>query len=45
MILDEINNAMPPEEIKEWNEMNLEGRVERSCCENQHRKNKLVVVL
>ena len=31
MTLDEMNNAKPPEELKEWNEMNLEGRVERSC--------------
>ena len=42
---DEINNAMPPEELKEWNEKNLEGRVERSCWENQQQKNKLVVDL
>ena len=29
MILDDINNAMPPEELKELNEKNLEGRVRR----------------
>ena len=29
MTLDEMNNAMPPEELKEWNEKNLEGRIER----------------
>ena len=29
MALDEMNNAKPPEELKEWNEMNLEGRIER----------------
>ena len=28
--LDEMNNAMPPEELKEWNEKNLEGRIEWS---------------
>ena len=28
---DEMNNAMPSEELKELNEKNLEGRVERSC--------------
>ena len=31
MALDEMNNAMPPEELKEFNEKNLEGRIERSC--------------
>jgi len=31
MALDEMNNAMPPEELKELNEKNLEGRIERSC--------------
>ena len=36
---------MPPEELKEWNEKKLEGRVERSCWENQQQKNKLVVDL
>ena len=25
MTLDEMNNAKPPEELKEWNEKNLEG--------------------
>ena len=25
MIVDEMNNAMPPEELKEWNEKNFEG--------------------
>ena len=45
MTIDEMNNAMPPEELKEWNEKNLEGRVERSCWENQQRKNKLDVDL
>ena len=29
MTLDEMNNAKPPKELKEWNDMNLEGRVER----------------
>ena len=29
MALDEMNNAMPPEELKELNEKNLEGRIER----------------
>ena len=45
MTLDNISDAMPPEELKEWNEKNLEGRVERSCWQNQQRKNKLVVDL
>ena len=27
MILDEMNNAMPPEELKEWNEKSFEGRM------------------
>ena len=27
MVLDEMNNAMPPEELKEWNEKNFEGRM------------------
>ena len=31
MTLDEMNTAMPPEELKEWNEKKLEGRVEQSC--------------
>ena len=31
MTLDDISNAMPSKELKEWNEKNLEGRVERSC--------------
>ena len=42
---EKMNNAMPPEELKKWNEKNLEGRVEWSCRENQQRKNKLVVDL
>ena len=25
MNVDNISNAMPPEELKEWNEKNLEG--------------------
>ena len=29
MTLDEMNDAMPPEELKEWNEKDLEGRVEQ----------------
>ena len=29
MALDEMNKAMPSEEFKEWNEKNLEGRIER----------------
>ena len=45
MALDEMNNAMPPEELKELNEKNLEGKVERICWENQQRKDKLVVDL
>ena len=45
MTLDEMNNAMPPEELKELNEKNLEGRIEWSCWENQQQKNKLVVDL
>ena len=45
MALGEMNNAMPPEELKELNEKNLEGRVERSCWENQQQKNKFVVDL
>ena len=31
MILDEMNNAMPLEELKELNGKNLEGRIEWSC--------------
>ena len=27
MILDGMNNAMPPEDLKEWNEKNFEGRL------------------
>ena len=45
MTLGEKNNAMPPEELKELNEKNLEGRIEWSCWENQLWKNKLVVDL
>lgn len=45
MTLDEMNNTMPPEELKEWNAKNLEGRIEQSCWENQQQKNKLVVDL
>ena len=45
MALDEMNNAMPPEELKELNEKNLEGRIEWSCWENQQWKNKLIVDL
>ena len=30
MALDEMNNAMPPEELKQ-KEKNLEGMIERSC--------------
>ena len=45
MALDEMNNAMPPEELNELNEKNLEGRIEWSCWENQQRKNKIVVYL
>ena len=37
-----MNNAMPPEELKELNEKNLEGRIEWSCWENQQWKKKLV---
>ena len=29
MALDEMNNAMPPEELKELNEKNLDERIER----------------
>ena len=29
MALDKMNNAMPPQELKELNEKNLEGRIER----------------
>ena len=28
MALDEMNKAMPPKELKELNEKNLEGKVE-----------------
>ena len=45
MALDEMTNAMPPEELKELNEKNLKGRIEWSCWENQQWKNKLVVDL
>ena len=45
MALDEMNNAMPPEELKELNVKNLEGSIEWSCLENQQRRNKLVVDL
>ena len=31
MILDEMIKAMPPEELKEWNGKNLEGKIEWSC--------------
>ena len=31
MALDEMHKAMPPEELEEWNEKNLEGRIELSC--------------
>ena len=44
MALDEMHKAMPPEELKEFNENNLEGLngvVEKISNE----KNKLVVVL
>ena len=40
------HDTKPPERIeRELNEKNLEGRIERSCWENQQRKNKLVVDL
>ena len=45
MILDEDMTQNLRKELKELNEKNLEGRVERSCRENQQRKNKLVVDL
>ena len=45
MTLDEMNDIMPPEELKIWNEKSLEGRIEWSCLENQQRKNKIVVDL
>ena len=48
MALDEMNKAMPLEELKELkelNEKNLEGRIERICWENQQQKNKLVADL
>ena len=45
MALDEMSNVMPPEELKELNEKNLEWRIERNCWENQQRKNKLGVEL
>ena len=45
MTLDELNNAMPPEELKDLNEKNLEGRIEWSCWKTNNEKNKLVVGL
>ena len=45
MILDEDMTQNLRKELKELNEKNLEGKVERSCWENQQRKNKLVVDL
>ena len=31
MIVDERNSTMSLEYLKEWNEKNEEGRIERSC--------------
>ena len=44
MTLDEMNNAKPPEELKEWNEKNLEG-LNGVVEKINNEKNKLVVVL
>ena len=45
MILDEYMTQNLRKELKELNEKNLGGKVERSCWENQQRKNKLDVDL
>ena len=44
MILDERNNAMPPEELEELNDKNLEG-LNGVVEKINNEKNKLVVVL
>ena len=45
MALGEMNNAMPPEELKELNEKNYEGRIDRVVEKINNKKNKLVVDL